>query len=133
MFTVSLVAPDFAPMQVGVRNYERRVLQAVEEIGQLIAKKLESAADHNARWKDDTGKARLGLKAESQWETVISSSEYSIAGRIVAIYLTHGYEPDIWYGIFLELGHGQRYAIIMPTIYSFLPEIEGLLQGIFVG
>jgi hypothetical protein len=131
--TVSFEMNGIPEMRGGVIIWQRDVMQAVEEIGQLLARKLESYADHNARWNDVTGAARKGLKGDYQWETVVSSTEYAIAGRIMAIYLTHGYEPDIWYGVFLELGHGQKYAIIMPTIYSFFPEIEALLQGIFSG
>jgi hypothetical protein len=39
----------------------------------------------------------------------------------------------VFYGKFLELSNGGRYAIIMSTIESNLPNLERLLQEVFRG
>jgi hypothetical protein len=50
-------------------------------------------------------------------------------GQVVEITLGH----TMFYGLYLELANGQRYAIIMPTIEAGLPELEGMLRGLLSG
>jgi hypothetical protein len=55
----------------------------------------------NAPWTDQTGNARNGLFAEAKHDW----------GRTHAIVLYH----SVPYGIWLEVRHQGRYAIILPT------------------
>lgn len=65
------------------------------------APRVESYARDNAPWTDRTSNARNGLKAEPE----IGRGDY-------AINLFH----RVPYGIWLEVRHNGRYAIILPTI-----------------
>lgn len=38
---------------------------------------------------------------------------------------------SMYYGQFLELAHGQKYAIVMPTIEANLPDLKRALEELF--
>ena len=97
-----------------------RVLVAVQAAADFIATKMQNHARENARWQDRTGNARTGLFATTTREA---------AKDIVTLYLSHGH--TVFYGIFLELARGGKYAIIMPTIEKHLPELKRLLNSLF--
>jgi hypothetical protein len=103
-----------------LEQYGKRVLVAVHAVAEFIATKMQNEARRNAPWQDRTGNARSGL---------FGAVEREAAEAIVEIYLSHGH--TIYYGQFLELAHGQRYAIIMPTIEQNLPELKRLLDELF--
>lgn len=103
-----------------IEQYGERVLIAVAAVAGQLATKMEGAAKRDAPWTDRTGNARSGL---------FGTSEANIAQQLVVIYLSHG--PVIDYGVFLELAHGGRYAVVMRTIESHLPELHAMLNEIF--
>jgi hypothetical protein len=74
-----------------------------------------------ARWEDRTGNARSGL---------FSLTEQA-AQDVVTIWLSHGHTVD--YGKWLELANAGKYAVIMPTLQQFLPEIEQALNRLVKG
>lgn len=59
-------------------------------------------------WADITGNARRGLKVEVTRETDT---------KTVATFF-----HQVGYGIYLELSHGGRYAVIVPTVYWSVPK-----------
>lgn len=77
--------------------------------------KLENYAKLNAPWKDQTSNARNGLAARSGRD---AKTHY--------IVLFH----QVPYGIWLETRWQAKYAIIMPTIDHFGPEVMDTLQKI---
>jgi len=81
---------------------------------------MQNDARNNAPWTDRTGNARSGL---------FGTAEADFARHVVTIYLSHG--ALINYGVYLELAHGGRYAIIMRTVESHLPELQSMLDEIF--
>jgi hypothetical protein len=85
-----------------------------------IATVMQNDARTNAPWTDRTSNARTGL---------FGIAERDVARRLIVIYLSHG--VDIDYGKWLELAHGGKYAIIMPTIEAHLPDVYADLQAIF--
>jgi hypothetical protein len=95
---------------------------AVAAVADFIGQKAQGEMRQGARWIDRTGNARSGLFAAVTREA---------AGNLVVLYLSHG--STIYYGKFLELAHGGRYAIIMPVIERNLPELERMLKGLFRG
>jgi hypothetical protein len=101
-------------MNPAIRAYEQRLLFAVKTLAQYFAQKMQDEARRNARWEDRTGNARSGLYALCE----------EAAGDFVTIYLSH----TMYYGVFLELCNGGKYAIILPTIQRNLPEIERQLK-----
>jgi hypothetical protein len=104
----------------GIERYGQRVLAAVYAVAEFIATKMQNESRRNARWQDRTGNARSGLFSQVTREA---------AGAVVIIYLSHGHTVD--YGKFLELAHGQKYAIVMPTIEANLPELKRMLDDLF--
>ena len=81
---------------------------------QLAAEMLAWAKD-NAPWEDDG--AETGVHARDALQAgVVWNSESSFT-----IFLGHG--PTIFYGIWLEVRWGGKFAIILPTIYQFAPHL----------
>lgn len=76
---------------------------------------VENWAKLNAPWQDRTTNARNGLAARS-----------GKSGKTHYIVLFH----QVPYGIWLETRWSAKYAIIMPTIDKFGPEIMDTLQKI---
>lgn len=106
-------------MAAALEAYGAKVFVAVLAVARFIAAKMQNASRQNAPWEDRTGNARSGLFAVAEQ-----------AGKeIVELYLSHGH--TVFYGQFLELNHGGKYAIIMPTIEQHLPELKHMLDGIF--
>jgi hypothetical protein len=93
------------------------VLNAVFDLAQFFAARIEAHAKQSAKWVDRTGNARQGLTARA-FRTATA----------VTIILWH----SMWYGIFLEVKNAGRFAAILPTLeqnYSpFMRAVEGLLR-----
>lgn len=77
--------------------------------------KLENYAKLNASWQDQTTNARNGLAARSGKDA-----------KTRFIVLFH----QVPYGIYLETRWDAKYAIIMPTIEKFGPEVMDTFQKI---
>lgn len=113
------VTPPSA-LATAIERYGERVLVAVTAVAGRIASAMEAEAKATAPWTDRTGNARSGL---------FGTAERDAAQKLVVIYLSHG--PDIDYGIWLELAHGGRFAVVAPVIERMLPQIRADLQAIF--
>lgn len=113
------VKPPSAELIPNIDAYGQRVRAAVRAVADYIGQKMQNESRQNAPWQDRTGNARSGL-----FSAVQEASQ-----DLVAIYLSHGH--SVYYGVFLELARGKRYAIVMPTIEANLPVVEKMLQDIF--
>lgn len=100
---------DASKLELGLKSLETKSIAAVKMYASTGAKKFESSAKSNAPWTDRTGIARKSLTGyvEDNWTNKIR------------ICLSHG----VYYGIYLELAHEKRFAIIDPTIRLVSPEI----------
>lgn len=105
-------------METNIGLYGARVMVAVRALADYIAAKIQNEARANAPWRDRTGNARTGLFAVAD----------QAARDATEIYLSHGH--TIHYGLWLEVAHGQKYAIIMPTLERNIPEIERMLRDL---
>ena len=85
----------------GIVAVDKKAQAAVEMYAKNQAKKLESYAKKNAPWTDRTGMARKSLRADT-----------SKLDNGIRITLAHGVD----YGLWLELAHEKRFAIVKPTI-----------------
>lgn len=94
---------------------------AVRIYAETVAKDFEGHAKENRTWTDRTGDARKGLTGYVKK----TFSGYRI-------FLAH----TVDYGLWLELAHEKKNAIIEPTIRLKSPEVmkgfKGLLDGIKV-
>ena len=109
------VSPD--NIAVELEAYGERVQKKLEADARELAQRMADYAAVHAPWTDRTGETRAGLQGIVDVDT---------ESHLTTIFLAHGVEVP---GIFLELSHGGKFAIIMPTINSFLPEIKALMQA----
>lgn len=109
---------DMSGLERGVSLLENKADSAIRMYAETGGQKLVDSAKENRRWTDRTGQARDRLNS-----TVVTMA----AGY--RIYLAHGVD----YGIWLELAHGKRFAIIPQTIeyvgtFEIMPSFEKLLE-----
>ncbi len=102
-----------ARMQV----YADKVQSAVLSVATYFQPVIEAYAKQNASWEDQTGNARQTLH----------SFVKELSKDTVELYLAHGVD----YGIYLEVAHAGKYAIIYPTLQAHLQDIANMLKGIF--
>lgn len=96
-----------------LRRYSDNAYEAIYQLAQYFAARFETYARANARWRDQTGAARAGLRA-----FVERTAQY------IVIYLTHSVD----YGKWLELAFGGRYAIILRTLEVHHAELMAALR-----
>lgn len=98
----------------GLANFSPVVKRNIYQVLRFHESGIASRAKANAPWIDRTGNARNGLRATVAVE----------GPNTYALILYH----SVSYGIWLEVAHAGRYAIIMPTIYEYLPMVLGSLN-----
>ena len=106
-------SPDKLGDRIG--SYGELVKTKVGAEAVSFAQDAQSHMRLNRPWQDDTGNARRGLRVP-----VVKEPEQII------LYFIHSVE----YGVNLELNHGGRYAIIVPTIDRMVPELRRRLRGV---
>lgn len=109
---------DESGLRDGLEIFRNRFNAALSMYANTGALKLQNYARQNARWTDRTGHARQRL-----------TGDVLIAGEGYKLRLAHGVD----YGIFLELAHERRYAIIEETINTvgqneILPGLNHLID-----
>lgn len=109
---------DISDMASKLTSMEARADASVRIFAEQGALKLRSNAQRNAKWTDRTGSARQRLNAY-----------VSAMANGYRITLAHGVE----YGIWLELAHEKRFAIIPQTInyvgtFEIMPAFERFLE-----
>lgn len=110
---------DTSKLGKGLSLLENKALAAIEmKINTQYLPKLRETAQLNVKWENRTGEARRRLNAS--YQTV--SNGYNLI-------LAHG----VNYGIWLELAHEKRYAIIMQTVeyvgvFDILPDFENFIN-----
>lgn len=85
-----------------IGKLSERMEAAVDLYVETAARELEGEMKKDAPWTDRTGAARGRLTS-----TVQKENRY-----IYVIKLAHG----VNYGVYLELAHEKKYAVIQPTI-----------------
>lgn len=109
---------DMGDLKKGLNLLENKADAAIRTYAEQGALKMRDSAQENRKWTDRTGQARQRL----QGYTGAISNGYRIT-------LAHGVD----YGIWLELAHGKRFAIIPQTIeyvgtFEIMPGFEKLLE-----
>lgn len=109
---------DMGDLERGLNLLENRADAAIRMYAETGGQKLVDSAKENRKWTDRTGRARESL-----------NSTVSAIASGYRIYLAHGVD----YGIWLELAHGKRFAIIPQTIeyvgtFEIMPGFERLLE-----
>lgn len=115
----SWTKPPSAELIPAIDAYGKRVKVAVRAVADYMAQKCQAEMRQGAPWQDRTGNARTGLFS------VVDEA----ATDLVTIWLSHGH--TVYYGVFLELAHGKKYAVIIPTIQANIPVLEKMLKDVF--
>lgn len=102
---------DASDLLEGLMKAESKTQVAIKMYATEGAKKMQNYAKQHRPWTDRTGQARQRLTG---WVETLSNR--------TRIYIGHGVD----YGIYLELSHEKKYAILQPTVNATGPEI---LQG----
>lgn len=125
-----------------IEYYGRRLLVAVQAAATYWGQQCQDDARQNAPWQDRTGNARSGLffavdgfglepitgkvtpgAQEKKTDVEVISGD----DQHLVIMLGH----TVFYGKFLELCNGGRYAVVMSTLEHNLPNLERMLKSIF--
>ena len=109
---------DASNLLRGLEKFESKSDAAFSAYAQTSALKLQNYAKKHRKWTDRTGHARQRLTRKSY----PVSTGYELS-------LSHGVD----YGIWLELAHEKRFAIIDPTInyvgsQEIMPGFQRLLE-----
>jgi hypothetical protein len=125
-----------------IKDYGKKMLVAVQAVANYWGQLVQDDARQDARWEDRTGNARSGLffavdgfglgtitgtvtvEAEAGGDGVTVES-----GDANTLIITLGH--TMFYGKFLELSNGGRYAVIMSTMEKNLPTLERMLKDTF--
>lgn len=109
---------DLSGLLSGLTSLESSADKAIRVFAEQGAQKLQDSARQNRKWTDRTGQARQRL--------------HGFVGTIpngYRISLAHGVD----YGLWLELAHEKRFAIIPQTIeyvgtFEIMPGFERLIE-----
>lgn len=94
------------------KEYKGKLYEALWIITDTVAKKMVVWARDNAIWENQTTNARQGLRGDAWWES---------SNQLVCS-MSHTME----YGVWLELAHEKKYAILEKSINKYKDElIEG--------
>lgn len=86
-----------------LEQMQAKTRAALQIIADTAVKAMEAYAKNNARWTDRTGNARQRLKGSTRWEQ---------DALIAAI------SHNVDYGMWLELCHEKKYAILEEALNS---------------
>jgi len=133
------VIPPGAQLIPNLEEYGRKVEAAIYAAASYWGQSIENQARNNAPWEPRTGAAVSGLfyavdgfglgevvgKVDPKAQALMKEVNIENgSAEVLVIALSH----TVFYGKFLELSHGGRYAIIMSTIEQNLPDLERLMQ-----
>ena len=105
---------DASSLIKGLSEREIKTRASLGLYADTVAKKMESYAKTNKPWVDRTGRATQSLNSSWKWK-----------GDVARVELSHGVD----YGVYLELAHEKRFAILQPTVNALSKEIlEGFKE-----
>lgn len=109
---------SLATLEKNILKFQATTEMKIQKLADYWAVSLADKARAGAPWTDRTGNARSGLFGAVE----------KGKGR-VTIYLSHGERID--YGVYLELNHAGRFAIIWPTITDNADKVMASFRKIF--
>lgn len=125
-----------------IREYGNKAFVAVQAAATFWGQSIQDQARQDANWEDRTGNARGGLffavdgfglqtiTGEVTPEAKSEKSDVTVeSGDANTLIITLGHTT--FYGKFLELSNGGKYAVVMSTIEQNLNGLEKMLKDIF--
>jgi hypothetical protein len=135
-----VVSPDV--ISKGLEDYGKKAMVAIQAAATYWGQGIQNQARENAIWEDRTGNARGGLffavdgfgmspiTGDVSPESKSDMSDVAIeSGDANTLIITLGH--TVFYGKYLETSNGERYAVVMSTIETNLPNLERMVQDIF--
>jgi hypothetical protein len=136
------VTPPEKQLVPNIEEYGRKAEAAVYAVAKYWGQLVQDDARVNAVWEDRTGNARSGLfygvdgfgfgevvgtvsNAAKQLMKEIEIEQGNATTLVITLAHT------VFYGKFLELSNGGRYAVIMSTLEQNLPSLERMVKEIF--
>ena len=107
---------DFSELYENLGKFPSQLEKALMQYAKTAAAKLRGQAVRDRPWTDRTAQARQRL------HTDVKRIDTGI--RII---LAHG----VSYGVYLELAHEKRYAVIYPTLLKEGPGVMRGMQNLF--
>lgn len=107
---------DDSNLQAGLQQLHPKTQAALLMYAATKAKDMEFKMKHNRPWTDRTGMAKQNLRAQVSRPSA----------TVVRITLSHG----VNYGVYLELSHSKKYAVIKPTLDAEAPKVIKGAQGL---
>ena len=92
---------DTSEVDKNLEQYLVKSLAAIDMYSKTAAASLETYAKRNRPWTDRTNRARQGLTGSNE-----------MTATSVRVVLAH----TVDYGLWLELAHEKKYAIVEPTV-----------------
>jgi hypothetical protein len=138
------VIPPEKELIPNIEAYGEQMLVAMQAVATYWGQSVQNDSRLDADWMDRTANARGGLffavdgfgldpivgtvtpEATSQMSDVAIES-----GDANMLIVTLGH--TVFYGKYLELSNGGKYAVIMSTIEANLPKLDRMLQDLFKG
>jgi hypothetical protein len=125
-----------------IEEYGKRALVAIQAAATYWGQLVQDEARKGATWTDRTGHARGGLFFAVDGfglSPITGMVTPEAEGKMTDIAIESGSENKliitlghtVFYGKFLELSNGGRYAIIMSTIEANIAQLENMVQEIF--
>lgn len=93
----------------GLDQVQDRLFEALRIVSHSAAKEMEAWAKANAKWTDRTGNARQKLTGDAYWANP----------KVLETVLAHQMD----YGVWLELAHNKKYAILDQAMKKKAPEL----------
>lgn len=123
-----------------IDGYQKKLLVAVQAVAVQFGLQCQNSGRVNAPWHDRTGNARSGLffavdgfGLKPMTGRVTMPSELGKDSATISgddEHLVIGFGHTMYYGKYLELSNGGRYAIVMSTVESHLPGLERMLKAL---
>jgi len=105
-----------------LNKWKEEKYAGIEAVGKNAALTMVrySKRKDSSKWTDRTGHARQGLKGGFFWKTNL--------GKKIDAIIWIGHRVD--YGVYLELAHEKRFAVLWPVAKKFANAIRGKLKRI---
>jgi hypothetical protein len=134
------IKPPSALGEALEQRYNKRLLMGIRAMAAYVGNQMQNAGRAAAPWEDRTGNARSGLffavdgfglspivGRVSGKTGSLKTDSATISGDKDRLILVFGH--TVYYGKFLELAHGGRYAIVMSTLEAHVPVLERMLKA----
>jgi hypothetical protein len=124
-----------------IDRYGTRILVAVHAVAVYVGQQMQDQARGGAPWTDRTGNARSGLffavdgfglnpvvgqvSSGPQSQATDTASVSGDKDRLVIV-LSH----TVYYGKYLELSNGGKYAVVMSTVERNVGVLERMLRDL---